>query len=58
MVYECQACGYVHNPGEDDPTVIKDGIELSNKDIPSNWTCPVCGVGAEFLEEVSGRTAN
>ncbi len=58
MVYECQACGYVYNQGNDDPAAVKETIDSSNKDIPSNWTCPVCGVGAEFLEEVSGRTAN
>ncbi len=58
MVYECQACGYVYNFGHEEPATAKQRMEFSLEDIPANWACPVCGVGPEFLEEVSGRTAN
>lgn len=57
MVWVCQACSYVH-----DAKKVSEKSEASVKvsssaDLPADWVCPVCGVGPEFFEEVSGRTS-
>lgn len=39
--YVCKVCGWVYDPAEHD--------NVAFEDLPSDWTCPVCGVGkAEF----------
>ena len=35
MAYVCKVCGYVHESDE----------------LPEDFTCPMCGVGAENFEE-------
>lgn len=44
--YVCVVCGYIYNPEEGDP---ENGIPpgTSFKDLPDDWTCPLCGVGKE-----------
>jgi len=41
--YVCSVCGYIYDPLQGDP---KNGVApgTSFEDIPSSWTCPVCGV--------------
>ena len=39
--YHCEACGYVYDPQEN------DNVEF--KDLPEDWTCPVCGVGKDIF---------
>ena len=50
--YECTACGYIYDEALGDPD---SGIAPGTKwdDIPSDWVCPVCGVGKEDFEEVN-----
>ena len=49
--YVCTACGYIYDPAKGDPD---GGIDpgTSFADIPSDWVCPLCGVGKEFFEKV------
>jgi len=57
MVWECQACGYVYDAKDVDKALeATDGVS-SPGDFPSGWVCPICGVGPEFLEEISGRSS-
>ncbi len=44
--YRCKVCGYLYDPDNGD---LNGGIEPGTafKDLPDNWRCPVCGVGAE-----------
>ena len=39
MRYVCIVCGHVYDPAEN------GGVEFA--DLPSDWTCPVCGVGKD-----------
>ena len=40
--YVCNGCGYEYDPGVGDPEGdIASGTLF--KDIPKEWTCPVCG---------------
>ncbi len=40
--YVCSVCGYIYNPAEGDPDgSIPPGTPF--EDLPSDWTCPVCG---------------
>lgn len=41
--YTCDLCGYVYDPEVGDPD---NGIAPGTafEDLPSNWTCPICGV--------------
>ncbi len=36
MKYECQVCGYVYDPSEN------NDVEFSA--LPDDWACPLCGV--------------
>jgi protease I len=47
--YECTVCGYVYDPANGDSDA---GISpnTSFADLPSDWTCPTCGVGKEMFE--------
>jgi len=41
--YRCTICGHIYDPLEGDPPAgIPPGTAF--KDIPDNWTCPICGV--------------
>jgi rubredoxin len=48
--YRCVVCGFVYDPEEGDPdSGIAPGTPFQS--IPSDWTCPVCGVGkSDFVE--------
>lgn len=53
MVWECQACSYIFDSGKgEESSGIQPGTLLD--DLPEGWKCPVCGVGSEFFEEISG----
>ncbi|MCK5131893.1 MAG: rubredoxin [Candidatus Sabulitectum sp.] len=57
MVWECQACSYIYDSRKVGETA-EDPVKVpSPADLPEDWVCPVCGVGSEFLEEVSGRSS-
>lgn len=48
--YVCQICGYVYDPVEGDPD---HGIDPDTpfEDLPSDWTCPVCGAAKDEFEK-------
>ena len=49
--YLCVPCGYIYDPEEGDPeNDIMPGTEF--EDLPDDWTCPACGVGKEYFEEI------
>jgi len=35
--YQCNVCGYIYDPVENNNIVFKD--------LPDDWVCPACGVG-------------
>jgi rubredoxin len=44
--YVCNVCGYVYDPAAGDPdSGVAAGTEWA--DVPSDWVCPVCGVGKD-----------
>jgi len=49
--YRCKVCGYVYDPEVGEPD---SGIEqgVSFESLPSDWICPICGVGKDEFEEV------
>ncbi len=50
--YECATCGYVYDPKKGDP----DGGIAKNtefKDLPDDWTCPLCGAGKDMFEPLN-----
>ena len=49
--YVCVVCGWVYDEAQGDP---ENGIEPGTKfeDLPEDFTCPLCGVGADEFEEV------
>ena len=49
MKYVCKVCGYVYDPAFGDPD---SGVASGTawEDIPSDWVCPVCGVGKDDFE--------
>ena len=40
--FACKICGWVYDPAEQNGVVFKE--------LPADWTCPVCGVGKEDFE--------
>ena len=44
--YRCIVCGHIYDEAEGDPA---RGFPPGTlfKDLPKNWTCPVCGVEKE-----------
>ena len=49
--YECKACGWIYDETIGDP----DGGILPGtpfEDIPTDWVCPLCGVGKDDFEEL------
>ena len=49
--YRCEVCDLIYDPAVGDP---EGGIAPGTafEDIPSDWVCPLCGVGKEdFVEE-------
>lgn len=46
MKYVCQVCGYVYDEAVGDTNSgVVAGTEWA--EVPSEWTCPLCGVGKE-----------
>ena len=47
--YICTVCSYVYDPEEGDPD---NGVDAGTafKDIPEDWTCPVCGAEKDEFE--------
>ena len=43
MKYKCTVCGYIY----DDE---KESVKF--EELPSDWTCPLCGVGKDLFEKV------
>ena len=48
--YVCTVCGYVYDEAAGDPD---NGIAPGTKwkDVPDDFTCPLCGVGKEDFEK-------
>ena len=42
--YQCDACGYIYDPAEND--------NVDFNDLPEDWVCPLCGVGKDMFSEV------
>jgi len=50
--FRCIPCGYIYDPEIGDPdSGVAPGTAF--KDIPDDWTCPVCFVGKEDFEEIN-----
>ena len=50
--YICELCGYEYDPKLGDPdSGIEPGTDF--EDIPSDWTCPLCGAGKDDFEQVA-----
>jgi rubredoxin len=48
--YVCSVCGYVYDPKVGDPdNGVKPGTAF--KDLPDDWTCPVCGATKDQFEK-------
>lgn len=47
----CEGCQYVYDPDRGDP---EHGVEPDTDfyDLPKEWVCPVCGLGAESFSEL------
>ena len=47
--YVCTVCGYVYDSANGDPD---NGVEAGTafKDLPDDWTCPVCGAAKDQFE--------
>ncbi len=47
--YVCVVCGYEYDPAAGDPdSGIAPGTAF--EDLPSNWSCPVCGASKDQFE--------
>ena len=42
--YQCDACGYIYDPKEND--------NIDFNDLPEDWVCPLCGVGKDMFSEI------
>ncbi len=50
--YKCTVCGYIYDPEKGDPdNGISPGTAFGA--LPSDWVCPVCGVGKDQFEPMS-----
>jgi len=54
--FECEVCGWIYDENLGDP---EGGIASGTKfkDIPDNWTCPVCGVTKASFEKIIRKNA-
>ena len=57
MNYICALCGYVYKKDIGD---VENGIEARTEfeDIPSDWTCPLCGASKEDFEPTDEDDCN
>ena len=48
--FVCELCGYVYDVKKGDPD---NGIEPETEfcELPSDWVCPLCGVGKDDFSE-------
>lgn len=44
MKYKCTACGHIYD---------EDAEGVKFEDLPSDWVCPLCGLGKDFFEKVN-----
>ena len=44
--YVCDLCGYVYDPAEGD-SASGTNSGTAFEDLPSDWVCPMCGVGKD-----------
>jgi len=54
-MYQCQTvnCGYVYDPDRGDRKgKIKKGVQF--KDLPEDWSCPVCGATVKAFRPLAG----
>ncbi len=49
--YQCDVCRHIYSPQEGDSG---QGIEQNTpfEELPSDWVCPVCGVGKSMFSEI------
>jgi len=48
--YTCSVCGYTYDPEKGDPDQgIKPGTKF--EDLPTDWTCPICGADKSKFEK-------
>jgi len=47
--YVCSVCGYVYDEAKGD---LDNGVAAGTKwkDLPADWTCPVCGASKDEFE--------
>ncbi len=49
--YKCTVCGFIYDPELGDPDGgIAPGTPF--EDIPSDWSCPICGATKDDFEEL------
>ncbi len=48
--YRCPVCGYIYDPETgDELSGVASGTAFV--DLPSDWSCPVCGIPGDEFEE-------
>lgn len=49
--WRCTVCGYIYDPQKGDQ---EHGINpgTSFEDLPSDWKCPLCGVGKDMFKKL------
>ena len=54
-MYKCIPCGYIYDEKLGDP---RHGIKPNTlwKNLPSDWVCPLCGVGKDMLKKSSSES--
>jgi len=51
--WRCRPCGFIYDEVAGMPAAgVKAGTRF--RDLPADWTCPVCGATKDFFEEVAG----
>lgn len=48
--YRCDVCGFIYDPFKT-PGGEKTSSSLAFKDLPGDWTCPVCGASERHFEK-------
>lgn len=49
--HKCKICGYIYDTEMGDPpTGVEPGTPF--EELPSGWTCPICGAGQDDFIEV------
>lgn len=43
MKYKCTVCGFIYND---------DNEKVKFKELPEDWTCPLCGVSKDLFEKI------